>query len=93
MIDLSSVKVIITGQVQGVMFRNFTCQKALSLGITGWVRNMADGRVEVVAEGQYNKLEELIKLLKQGPPQASVQKTSITRGTYSGKYADFEIRR
>jgi hypothetical protein len=44
---LGSVKVIITGHVQGVMFRDFTCQKALSLGITGWVRNMADGREHI----------------------------------------------
>ncbi len=91
--DPGRVKIIITGRVQGVSFRDFTRRKALSLGISGWVRNLPDGRsVEVEAEGDRGKLEELTKLLKQGPPLSTVQETMITWGTYSGEFEGFLIK-
>lgn len=85
---------IITGQVQGVSFRAFTCHKATLLGISGWVRNLPDGiSVEVEAEGQHSQLEEFIQFLEKGPPGARVQKTNLNWGVYSGKYSGFIIRR
>ena len=62
----------VSGKVQGVWFRASTQEKAQELGLTGWVRNLADGRVEVVACGDKNKLAELHAWLKQGPKLAKV---------------------
>jgi len=63
---------IISGRVQMVMFRDFTQRKARSLGITGWVRNLPDGTVEVVAQGERPVLEELLRKLHRGPLLAKV---------------------
>ena len=63
---------LVTGQVQGVFFRASTREQALRLGITGYARNLADGRVEVAACGPTVKVEELCAWLQSGPPQARV---------------------
>jgi acylphosphatase len=62
----------ISGRVQGVFFRASTRQQALQLGLTGYAKNLADGRVEVVAVGEAAALQTLQQWLKQGPPAASV---------------------
>lgn len=63
----------VSGLVQGVFFRAHTQRRAAELGLGGWVRNLADGRVEVVAEGDEEKLRELEKMLRRGPPGAKVE--------------------
>ena len=73
--DLASVRAIVYGDVQGVFFRAFASRQARELGLTGYVRNLPDGEsVEVEAEGERNKLEELIGYLKVGPPAAKVER-------------------
>lgn len=62
----------VTGKVQGVFFRDSTQRKAKELSIVGWVRNLDDGRVEVLACGTKESLMELSTWLKQGPPTAKV---------------------
>lgn len=62
----------ISGQVQGVFFRRHTHEQAVLLGLKGWVRNLPDGRVEVVACGEETKVSQLRDWLWQGPPRASV---------------------
>lgn len=62
----------VTGKVQGVWFRASTKTQAELLGLTGWVRNLPDGRVEVMAYGDQSQLDELKAWLKQGPPKAEV---------------------
>jgi acylphosphatase len=90
----AAIRAVITGRVQGVSFRAFTCHKADLLGITGWVRNLPDGiSVEVEAEGKHSQLEEFIQFLEKGPPGARVQKTNLNWRAYSGKYSGFVIRR
>lgn len=63
---------LVSGQVQGVFFRASTEAAARGLGLTGWVRNLRDGRVELVACGETASLEELERWLWQGPPRARV---------------------
>lgn len=62
----------VRGRVQGVFFRASTCERAREIGLRGWVRNLPDGRVEVVAEGEPSALEALEVWLRQGPPMARV---------------------
>ena len=94
MSDLTSVQLKFYGNVQGVFFRNYTAAKAAELCVSGFVRNLPDGRtVEVMAEGEREKLEELIYCLKEGPPGATVEKIDISWSDYSDKYQSFIIKR
>jgi acylphosphatase len=69
----------VSGSVQGVGFRAWVSSSATRLGLDGYVQNLADGSVEVVAFGQRVALDELLRLLKSGPPQATVQSVAIDR--------------
>jgi acylphosphatase len=90
--ELAALKVVVTGRVQGIMFRDFTRHHAEALGLKGYVKNLPGGRgVELEAEGEREKLEALLELVKKGPPRASVENTSQIWSTYSGKYSDFKI--
>ncbi|WP_126453941.1 acylphosphatase [Sulfuriflexus mobilis] len=66
------VHCIVSGHVQGVFYRAATQEQALSLGLKGWVRNLADGRVELKACGPAQQLQQLQDWLWQGPPHAQV---------------------
>ena len=93
MADLASVRAIAQGQVQGVFFRSFVAEKAKELGLTGYVRNLhTRNAVEVQAEGERERLNELITHLKLGPPTAKVEKVVISWSKYSGVYHHFNIR-
>jgi acylphosphatase len=84
---------LISGMVQGVGFRYFVLNRARVLGVVGWVRNLPDGRVEVVGKGAREVLEVLQSALRDGPPHASVsdvEKTEISDDVDSLKF--FEIR-
>lgn len=92
MTEPATLKVVVTGQVQGVMFRDFTRRQAERLSLSGYVRNLPGGRsVEVEAEGDRTRLEELLKTVSRGPPRAVVESVSPTWGQYTGKYSDFRI--
>ena len=67
------IHIIVSGRVQGVFFRYATQAVAEKLGLDGWVRNLYDGRVEVIAEGPQDKLEELLSFVKKGPRGARVE--------------------
>lgn len=68
----SCMRCYVSGKVQGVWYRASTKEQAVKLGITGWARNLADGRVEVFACGEEKQLEQLFSWLKQGPEHAQV---------------------
>lgn len=70
-------QVRITGRVQGVFFRAWTQQQANELGVTGWVRNAADGSVEAHLEGEKWSVQQLIDRLHRGPPSAQVGKLDV----------------
>ena len=90
--DLASVKILVFGRVQGVFFRAFTSERAIELGLRGYVRNLAqEGAVEVIAEGEKDRLERLIAQLKSGPPSARVDQVVTSWSDYTGSYDRFGI--
>ncbi|OQX53457.1 MAG: acylphosphatase [Candidatus Aminicenantes bacterium 4484_214] len=84
--------VYVSGLVQGVFFRDHTRRWADSLGIKGWVRNLPDGRVEAVLEGERDKVEALLQKMEEGPPLARVEKVEVEWEDYQGEFNDFRIR-
>lgn len=84
--------IYIYGRVQGVFFRSTTKEWADELGVTGWVRNLPDGRVEAVIEGDKEKVSELIDLMKKGPPLAIVEKIDVKWEKYKGEYKLFIVK-
>ena len=82
----------VDGRVQGVFFRSNTRNVARDLNLTGFVKNLSDNRVEVVAEGEENKINELIEFLRQGPESAEVRNLNLKKEKYSGKFDEFEVR-
>lgn len=93
MSNLTHMSATVYGHVQGVFYRAFTIRIAKSLGLKGYVRNlrMSDG-VEVVAEGDKEKIEELIRQLESGPPEALVEKVEVKWMEFTGQYANFDMR-
>lgn len=85
------VHLLIRGDVQGVGFRGHVRARASALGLRGWVRNLADGRVEVVAEGEAEPLELLIAWCRRGPTMAEVEEVDIRWEPYRGEFEWFEI--
>ncbi len=83
--------VFIEGSVQGVFFRANTREEASLLGLTGWVRNCWDGRVEAVFEGEREKVERVIAWCKKGPPGAMVRDVEINWEQVTGEYDTFSI--
>ena len=82
---------IVTGRVQGVFFRHNTNKEANRLGLTGWVRNLSSGNVEVVAEGEKDVAEELIAWCHRGPSMARVDNVTVTWETYTGEFSGFNV--
>jgi acylphosphatase len=82
---------VVTGRVQGVWYRQSTLEQARALQLTGWVRNRADGSVELVAQGDAAKLQELENWLWQGPAQAQVENVQKAPQEIQ-QFASFDIR-
>jgi acylphosphatase len=83
--------IFIGGRVQGVFFRQNTLIQARSLGVKGWVRNLADGSVEAVFEGDEPAVNKVVAYCHYGPKNAEVQKVEVSYENYSGKFDDFKI--
>ena len=81
----------VTGRVQGVCFRMYTCMEANRLGVTGWVRNCDDGSVELVAEGESDAVDALAAWCRHGPPSARVNAVTATEGPAGGRYNGFDV--
>jgi len=84
--------IFIKGRVQGVFFRQGTYEKAVELGISGWVRNLPDGRVEAVFEGEEEKINKIIQWAKEGPPIAKVEEVEIKWEKPTDEFDGFQIR-
>ncbi|RKU16967.1 acylphosphatase [Candidatus Poribacteria bacterium] len=84
--------VLITGRVQGVGFRNFTQRNARQLGVKGYAKNLPNGKVEVVAEGDKTQLDALVVFLREGPRYARVDSLEIDERPFTGEYEAFGIR-
>lgn len=81
----------VTGRVQGVFYRASTRDVAKALGLTGWVKNMIDGSVELEAQGPEDKVEQLIIWLNEGPPHARVDHVYVTDIPLKEGEDDFEV--
>jgi len=91
MAELASLKATVRGRVQGVFFRAFVQRWAEQLKLGGYVHNLPDGRVEVLAEGEKPQLEKLVGYLKAGPPAARVDEVVTGWAAYSGNYPGFKV--
>ena len=83
--------VTVTGRVQGVFFRAWTKQQADALGVTGWVRNCPDGRVDAHVEGEDSAVQRLIDQLRRGPSAAQVEDVHVW-DVETFDFDDFEVR-
>lgn len=83
--------IFIEGKVQGVSFRWVTLTKARSRYVNGWVRNLSDGRVEAIFEGEQKMVEEMIDFCRKGPSGARVTGVQVIRGEYVENHKSFEI--
>ena len=86
------VHVFVSGKVQGVGFRAFVQKEAEALSMRGWVKNLADGRVEAVAEGLKEKVDALLEKMKKGPAAAVVEKVVVTEEATTGEFTKFEVK-
>jgi len=89
---LSRLHATVEGRVQGVSFRYFVQEQALERGINGWVRNRWNGSVEVTVEGSRDKLEELLQVLRVGPPMARVTNVDFEWLPSSGEFNSFWVK-
>ena len=87
------VHVFISGKVQGVFFRSSTKDRAEELGVRGWVRNLADGRVEAVFEGEEGNVKKMIEWCRRGPEYARVEDVGVVQEQYKGELKGFALRR
>lgn len=83
---------VISGRVQGVGFRYFTHDAAVREGVTGWVRNLPDGRVEARIEGEAEAVDRVERAIRSGPPGARVDSVSVSVEEPSGRDKTFSIR-
>lgn len=89
--ELASFHAYIYGRVQGVFFRSYLAKNARELGLVGFVRNLSNGSVEVLAEGDKQQLEKLIEFMKQGPSAAHVDECKINWSRPVGDYLQFHV--
>ena len=82
---------VISGRVQGVGFRYYTQECALREGVTGWVRNLPDGRVEALVEGDAESVTRVERALRSGPGGARVQTVTVDVEDVSGAYDTFSV--
>lgn len=89
--EFRSFRATVEGMVQGVGFRYTTLRQARQLGLTGYVRNLPDGKVEILAEGERVRLDQLRSWLRHGPPGAYVRRLDISNLPHTGLYQRFQI--
>ncbi len=88
----SRVHLVIKGYVQGVFYRASTREKAVELGLKGWVRNLHDGNVEAVFEGPVDKIQQIIQWCHEGPAGSQVLDIEKKWQKYIGEFDDFHVR-
>ncbi len=86
------VHMLVSGEVQGVFFRSRTKYKAEQLGVKGWIRNLPDGRVESVLEGEADAVNSLVDFCRQGSRGALVKNVDLTWEDFVGEFGEFEIK-
>jgi acylphosphatase len=90
--EKARARVRVSGHVQGVFFRAFTEEVARSYGLTGWVRNMSDGQVEALLEGEKQGVERAVSSLRSGPPAARVEDVEVRWEDFTDEFGSFSVR-
>jgi len=90
--DLAQLRILVHGRVQGVFFRHAAAEEARELGLRGWVKNLANGDVEIVAEGPRRELKIMVAWANQGPRLARVTDVEEEWSEYRGEEGSFTIR-
>jgi len=90
---MKRVHVYVSGIVQGVFFRYHTQERALEMGVDGWVRNLPDGRVEAVFEGEDRAVDQMVAFCRRGPPGAHVTKVELHEEIWTGEFKGFSVKR
>lgn len=88
---LQRIHIFVSGKVQGVFFRQAMRVMAIKNNVTGWVRNLDDGRVEAVLEGDTENVTTLVEWAHGGPANARVQDVEIRNETHSGEFTEFNV--
>lgn len=84
-------RITVSGLVQGVFFRASAVEQAISLGLTGWVRNLANGDVEIAAEGEKEKIDKLIRWCHAGPSMARIDSVAVAWEEYQEEFTGFAV--
>ena len=90
--EKKTIHAIVQGKVQGVFFRDHTSKEAQRLGLTGWVRNRADGSVEAVISGEADKVGQLVSWLHTGSPRSEVDNIHTEEWDVEKPFTSFDIR-
>ena len=90
---MKRIHIRVSGIVQGVFFRHHARERAIELGVTGWVRNLPDGRVEAVLEGEDRAVDRMVAFCRKGPPGAHVTGVELTGENWIGEFKDFVVKR
>jgi acylphosphatase len=85
------VRVIVSGRVQGVYFRSYTAEEARARGVSGWIKNRRDGRVEALFEGEEQAVQQMVDWCAQGPPAARVEDIEVYKESFTGEYDGFSV--
>ena len=86
-----SLHILVSGRVQGVFFRQAMKAQAVLNSVRGWVRNLEDGRVEAVLEGEAGGVDSLAEWCRRGPANAIVQDVEVRPETYTGRFSGFDV--
>lgn len=84
--------ILVSGFVQRVFFRSYTKNTADTIGVFGWVQNLADGRVEAMLEGEKEKVEKMVEWMKKGPPAAKIDNVEIEYRECKNEFGNFDIK-
>ena len=89
---LKRIHIFVTGRVQGVFFRQSARVMAIKNNVNGWVRNLGDGQVEIVAEGQESNIDALADWCKTGPANSRVDEFELSEENSTDEFKNFEVR-
>ena len=89
---MKTVRIIVSGRVQGIGFRYSARHQAAHLRVTGYVRNLPNGDVEIVAEGEDSAVDTMVQWAREGPTWAHVRNAQEEELPYQGEYRDFGVR-
>ena len=89
---MKRVRIVASGDVQGVFYRHYAKKEADSLGLAGWIRNQSDGDVHIIIEGEDKAVDKFSRWAKEGSPLAEVENIEIFDEKYTGLEKGFEVR-